>query len=280
MSGRPVLVWSWRTLASFPSWPAAERLRALASGQGMAERAGYTPVFYGDEAALRELDGLRWPWETRPLPSAGADLVPEPFWSGTKLVALRDACGRVPPETPVIHCDHDGFVFGALRDLDAPIYAQNRAALAPSARWYPDIREAFGQGLPTWWDSWRKRGIVHECGLVGGTSRYAVEVYVDEALRCARVLLERGMLGRAHTWTLEQGVHAAVSDELGLRVGFALDENHAGKNYATWPSVSKADIPLAKLSRFVPSDLREALNKRFGSLAEIARPVHPFEARS
>lgn len=271
------LVWSWRTLAvAVTPWPAAQRVRSLAIGHALAEGAGYTPVFYGDAAALEELDDLRWPWETRPLPQTGADRVPEAFWSGTKLVALRDARERLPDGHAVIHCDHDAFVIGPLADLDAPLYAQNTQDLAPFERWYPDLTAAFGDDLPSWYGDFRRRNVVHECGLVGGSSRYAVGAYVDEALRCAALLEQRGTLKRVHTWTLEQGTHAAVAEELGARVGFALNQDHQGTGYATWPGAAKSEIPLAKLDRYLPTVVRASLNQRFGTVASLAPPRHPL----
>jgi hypothetical protein len=262
--GSPLLLWSWRTLPGSSPWPAAARIRALAAGHAHAEAAGYRVVFYGDGPALRELDGLRWPWETRALPQTGADAVPLPFWSGTKIVALRDARAREPDGVPVVHCDHDGIVTGPLAGLDAPLFAQNREAIAKHEAFYPPIKA--GADLPAWYQAWRKRGVVHECGLVGGASRYAVAVYCDEALRFARILDQRGTLRRVHTHTLEQGTHAAVAEELGARVGFALDERHRGKNYATWPGPAHLGMPLARLERETPANLRAAILAKFGPL--------------
>lgn len=273
----PLLVWSWRSLALASTWPTAARLRALALGHAIAERAGYRVVFYGDEPALRELDGLAWPWETRALPTTGADFVPEAFWSGTKLVALRDAIGREPACTPVVHVDHDGLVCGPLAELDdtAHLFAQNAQPLAPHARWYPaEMADAFGDELPSWWHDWRERGRIHECGLVGGSNRYAVEVFADEALRCASILDRRGTLERVHTWTLEQGIHAAIAEELGATVGFALDEEHRGPSYAAWPGIAKRTMPLGRLAHHLPPTLAGALARKLGPLPRA--PITPY----
>lgn len=278
MPPAPLLVWSWRSLPGPSAWPTGLRVRALAIGHALATRAGYGSVFYGDDAARHELDGLPWPWEVRRLPQTGADRVPDAFWSGSKLVALRDARETTPDGTPVVHIDHDGWLTGWLPDLDAPLYAQNHQPRAPSDRWYPDMREAFGDDLPPWWEAWRKADRVHECGLVGGSSRYAVGAYVDEALRCAALLEQRGTLARAHTWTLEQGVHAAMADELGVRVGFALDEKHRGANYATWPGDSHGTMPLERFERALPAGLAAALDARFERPAVHRPPVHPLGA--
>lgn len=274
----PLLVWSWRTLPGPALWPTAARLRALAIGHAIATRAGYRVVFYGDTAALRELDSLPWPWERRALPEGGADRVPDGFWSGSKLTALRDARDREPDGVAVVHVDHDAIVSGPLPQLDAPLYAQNTEHFPHHPRVYPDFSAAFGDALPPWWQDWRASGRTHECGLVGGASRYAVDVYVDEALRCAGLLDRRGTLERVHTWTLEQGVHAAIATEMGARVGFALDEQHRGQHYAAWPGTAKRHMPLGRLEPALPRDLRAALAAKLGPLVPASRVLSPFGA--
>lgn len=272
MTAAPLLVWSWRSLPG-ATWPAAQRVRALAAGHALASAAGYRCVSYGDAVELEILVSLRWPWETRALPEIGKDRVPAAFWSGTKLTALRHARELEKSGVAVVHVDHDGFVVGPLAQLDAPLYAQNAARLSDHAAFYPDLADAFGSGLPTWHANWRARGTIHECGLVGGADRDAVTTYATEALECARALDGRGTLAPVHTFTLEQGIHEAIAHRLNIPVGFALDTRHRGTGYATWPGRAKSEIPLRRLLRHVPTRLRAAMDAAFGPLP-TPHPLH------
>ena len=261
MNASPLLVWSWSSHGG-SSWPAALRLRALAVGQALAVRAGYRVVFYGDAAALAELERFPWPWERRALPTRP---VPPWFWSGTKLLALEHANEREHEGTPVVHIDHDALVWGPLAGLEgAPLYGDHEHAFSAHPQLYPlaRMRAAFGDDAPDWWEALVSRGRASSCALVGGCDRVAVAMYCAEAIDRARDLdaLETGE--RAFTWTLEQGTLQAIATVLACDVRHALDRQLRGPSFQTWPDENKRDMgpTLRKLADHVPPDLRAALD--------------------
>ena len=268
----PLLLWSWKT-PRVESWSKANRIRAMALGHILGEAAGFRVVFYGDETALDDLHKVKWPWEMRELPRV---VCPGWFWSASKMLALGDANERENEGTSVIHVDGDALVKGPLSGMGSALYADHEEHPTPLHElFYPanELRALLSQDLPPWFDAWAEKRYVSVCALVGGSSREAARLYIDEVFRVAWLLDSTGLARHEHTWFAEQAVHHGFASWKFGGSGYALSPECEGKNFAHWPGNAKDFLPdtIARYAAAFPPALEANIMAHFGPMTHTKR---------
>lgn len=275
----PLLVWSWSAHGG-SAWHPALRIRALAVGQALAARAGYRVVTYLDDAAFSELAPLRWPWRIRALPT---HQLPRWFWSGTKLVALRDACEREPRGGTVAHVDVDAMVCGALPQAGSGMFADGEHSIDAHPVLYPlgDLHDAIGTDLPPFWEPLTRHRRASGCSVFGGADRDGLEGYFRQVFDAVGVIEARGRGDRRFTWALEQASFFACAVGRGAPPAVEREARGEHRRLLIWPGERQNDLGpfVCALEHLVPEELRLGIVRRWPTIPPPLQPYPPWLVR-